>query len=77
MKIKELLTRLKDSNINEVIIATDPDTEGEATAYYIADLIKPSGIKITRPARGLPAGSNIGYADSITLANAVENRKEI
>lgn len=77
LKIKELLTRLKDSNINEVIIATDPDTEGEATAYYIADLIKPSGIKITRPARGLPAGSNIGYADSITLANAVENRKEI
>lgn len=77
LKIKELLKRLNDSKTEEVIIATDPDTEGEATAYYIAKLIKPLGIKVTRPARGLPAGSNIGYADSITLANAVENRKEI
>lgn len=77
LKIRELLKRLNNSTINEIIIATDPDTEGEATAFYIANLIKPLGIKVTRPARGLPAGSNIGYADSITLANAVENRKEI
>ena len=75
--IKELLHRLESSQVKEVIIATDPDTEGEATAYYLSRLIKPSGIKVTRIARGLPAGGDIGYADSITLAGAVQNRKEI
>ncbi len=77
LKIKELLTRLNDNHIEEIILATDPDTEGEATAYYIARLIKPLGIKVTRIARGLPAGGDIGYADSMTLAGAVENRKEM
>ena len=77
LRIKELLHRLESSQVKEVIIATDPDTEGEATAYYLSRLIKPSGIKVTRIARGLPAGGEIGYADSITLAGAVQNRKEI
>lgn len=77
LRIKELLHRLESSPVKEVIIATDPDTEGEATAYYLSRLIKPSGIKVTRIARGLPAGGDIGYADSITLAGAVQNRKEI
>lgn len=77
IRIKELLHRLESSQVKEVIIATDPDTEGEATAYYLSRLIKPSGIKVTRIARGLPAGGDIGYADSITLAGAVQNRKEI
>ena len=77
LRIKELLHRLESSQVKEVIIATDPDTEGEATAYYLSRLIKPSGIKVTRITRGLPAGGDIGYADSITLAGAVQNRKEI
>lgn len=77
LRIKELLHRLESSQVKEVIIATDPDTEGEATAYYLSRLIKPSSIKVTRIARGLPAGGDIGYADSITLAGAVQNRKEI
>ena len=77
LRIKELLHRLESSQVKEVIIATDPDTEGEATAYYLSRLIKPSGIKVTRIARGLPAGGDIGYADRITLAGAVQNRKEI
>ena len=77
LRIKELLHRLESSQVKEVIIATDPDTEGEATAYYLSRLIKPSGIKVTRIARGLPAGGDIGYADSITLAGAVQNRTEL
>ena len=77
LRIKELLHRLESSQVKEVIIATDPDTEGEATAYYLSRLIKPSGMKVTHIARGLPAGGDIGYADSITLAGAVQNRKEI
>jgi recombination protein RecR len=77
LKIKELLHRLESNEVKEVIIATDPDTEGEATAYYLSRLIKPSGIRVTRIARGLPAGGDIGYADSITLAGAVENRREM
>ena len=77
LKIKELLNRISDHQVQEIILATDPDTEGEATAYYIARLIKPLGIKVTRIARGLPAGGDIGYADSMTLAGAVENRKEL
>lgn len=77
LKIKELLNRISNHQVQEIILATDPDTEGEATAYYIARLIKPLGIKVTRIARGLPAGGDIGYADSMTLAGAVENRKEL
>ena len=77
LKIKELLKRLEKNDVKEVIIATDPDTEGEATAYYLSRLIKPSGIKVTRIGRGIPAGGAVGYTDGITLAGAVENRKEI
>lgn len=77
LKIKELLERLKDETVKEVILATDPDTEGEATAFYLTRLIKPSGIKVTRIGRGIPVGGDIGFADSMTLAGAVENRKEV
>jgi len=63
--------------VKEVILATDPDTEGEATAYYLSKLIKPAGIKVTRIGRGIPVGGDIGYTDSMTLAGAVENRKEL
>ena len=77
LKIRELLKRLESDTVKEVIIATDPDTEGEATAYYLSRLIKPSGIKVTRIGRGIPAGGAIGFADSMTLAGAVENRKEL
>lgn len=77
LKIKELLNRLRDDTVKEVILATDPDPEGEATAWQLAQLIKPSGIKVTRIARGLPAGGDIGYADRITLGDAVSNRKEV
>ena len=77
LKIKELLHRLEDEKVKEVILATDPDTEGEATAYYLSRLIKPAGIKVTRIGRGIPAGGDIGYVDGMTLAGAVENRKEL
>ena len=77
IRIKELLQRLEKEEVKEIILATDPDTEGEATAYYISRLVKPSGIEVTRIARGLPAGGDIGYADGMTLAGAVENRKEM
>jgi len=73
LKIKELLQRL-NNEVNEVIIATNPDTEGEATAIYLSRLIKPLGIKITRIARGIPVGTDIEYADEITLSRAIEGR---
>ena len=84
LKIKELLLRLKgpkdpasrEKQVKEVILATNPNTEGEATAIYIAKLIKPLGIKVTRIARGLPAGGDLEYADQVTLANAIEGRIE-
>ncbi len=75
LKIKELMTRLKD-DIKEVIIATNPDVEGEATAVYLSKLIKPMSIKVTRIARGLPVGSDLEYADSATLSRALEGRQE-
>lgn len=77
LKIKELITRLKNNGIGEVIIATNPTTEGEATALYLARLIKPLKIKITRLARGLPTGGDIEYADEATLGGAIEGRKEM
>ncbi len=76
LKVKELLFRLKDKKIKEVIIATNPSTEGEATAVYLSKLTKPLGAKVTRIARGLPAGGDLEYADQITLANALEGRVE-
>lgn len=76
LKIKELLARLKGKRIKEVILATNPNTEGEATAIYMAKLIKPLGVKVTRIARGIPAGGDLEYADQVTLANAIEGRIE-
>lgn len=75
LRVKELITRLKEK-IKEVIIATNPNVEGEATAVYLAKLIKPLGIKVTRIARGVPAGGELEYADITTLANAIEGRVE-
>ena len=77
IKIKELLERLKTTDTSEIIIATDPDVEGEATAMYLAKLLKPLGITVTRIAHGLPVGSDLEYADEITLAKALENRREM
>ena len=75
LKIKELLGRLSD--VKEVIMATNPTVEGEATAMYISRLIKPLGIKVTRLAYGLPAGSALEFADDVTLVQALENRNEL
>lgn len=75
LKIKELLSRLGD--VREVIMATNPTVEGEATAMYIGRLIKPMGIKVTRLAYGLPAGSALEFADDVTLVKALENRNEL
>lgn len=77
LKIKELITRLKKNAVKEVIIATNPTTEGEATALYLARLIRPLNIKITRLARGLPTGGDIEYADEATLTGSLEGRKEM
>src|SRR3989344_2164070 len=74
--IRELLPRLKDGKARELILATNPTMEGEATAMYIQRLISPLGVKITRIARGLPVGSDIEYADETTLSRALEGRKE-
>lgn len=78
LKIKELLTRLQSAKngVKEIILATNPNLEGEATAMYISKLLKPLGLKITRIARGLPTGSDLEYADEITLTNALKGRKE-
>lgn len=75
LKIKELISRLAD--VKEVIMATNPTVEGEATAMYIGRLIKPMGIKVTRLAYGLPAGSALEFADDVTLVKALENRNEL
>lgn len=77
LRIKELLQRLSNPDIKEVILATDPDVEGEATALYLARLLKATGIRVTRIARGLPMGGDIEYADEATLAGAVANRQEM
>ncbi|OGE19263.1 recombination protein RecR [Candidatus Daviesbacteria bacterium RIFCSPLOWO2_02_FULL_41_8] len=74
--IKELLPRLKDGSVKEIILATNPTMEGEATAMYIQRLISPLGVKVTRIARGLPVGSDLEYADETTLSRALEGRKE-
>ena len=77
LRIRELLTRLSDSEITEVIIATDPNLEGEATATYLARTIKPLGIKISRLASGLPVGGDLEYADEVTLGRAFEGRRSL
>ena len=77
IRLKELMLRLQDNTVQEVIIATDPDVEGEATALYIARLLQPTGIKVTRIARGIPVGGDIEYADEVTLSGAVLHRQEM
>jgi recombination protein RecR len=77
IKIKELLKRVGEGNIREVILATNPNSEGEATAMYISKLLKPLGIRTTRIAHGIPVGGDIEYADEVTLAKAMEGRREI
>ena len=77
LRIKELLTRLDPEIIREVIMATNPTVEGEATAMYLSRLIKPFGIKVTRLAYGIPVGSDIEYADQVTLGRALEGRNEM
>lgn len=77
IKVAELLKRLADKNVKELILATDPNIEGEATAMYIARLVKPVEIKTTRIAHGLPVGGDLEYADEVTLSRALEGRREI
>jgi len=76
LKIKGLLSRIQDG-ITEVILATNPNVEGEATAIYIARLLKPLGVKVTRIAMGVPVGSDLEYADEVTMHKALENRREV
>lgn len=77
LKIKELIERVRNSPIQEVIIATNPNTKGEITAQYIKEVLSPFGVKITRIAYGLPMGSDIEFADEVTLGKALEGRREI
>lgn len=77
IRIKELLARIAKGGVKEVIMATNPDVEGEATAMYISGLLKPLGIKVTRLAHGIPVGSELEYADEITLSRALLDRKEM
>ncbi|MEG0013819.1 MAG: recombination mediator RecR [Cellulosilyticaceae bacterium] len=76
IKIKELLTRIQKENIEEVILATNPNIEGEATAMYVSKLLKPLGIKTTRIAHGVPVGGDLEYVDEITLSRALQGRQE-
>ncbi len=77
LKIKELLARVEPEGIEEVIICTNPNTEGEVTALYLARLLTPLGLKVTRLASGLPVGGDLEYADELTLGRALENRKPV
>ena len=77
IKIKELLTRVMNGNVEEIILATNPRVEGEATSMYISKLLRPMGIKTTRIARGIPVGGDLEYTDEITLTKALEGRSEI
>ena len=77
LKIRELLNRLKDDSVEEIILATNPSLEGESTAMYIHKLLSPIVNKITRLARGLPVGGDLEYADELTLSRALDDRKEI
>lgn len=75
IRIKELVSRLSDDTVNEVIMATNPTAEGEATAVYVSKLLKPMGIKVTRLAYGMPVGSDLEYADEVTLSRALDGRQ--
>jgi len=75
LKIESLIKRIKENNIKEIIIATDADTEGETTAIYLTNLLKPLGVQLSRIGLGLPVGSNLEYADSVTLSKSLESRR--
>jgi recombination protein RecR len=75
LRVRELMARLGDGEVTELILATDPNLEGEATAAYLARLVKPMGLRVTRPASGLPVGGDLEYADEITLGRAFEGRR--
>ncbi|HHT27944.1 MAG TPA: recombination protein RecR [Firmicutes bacterium] len=77
LRIRELIQRCTDETVKEVILATDPDPEGEATALYLARLLKPSGVRVTRMAHGMPVGGDLEYVDEVTLARALEGRREL
>lgn len=77
LKIPELLKRLEDETVQELILATNPNIEGEATAMYLAKLVKPFGLRVTRIAHGLPVGGDLEYADEVTLTKALEGRREL
>ncbi len=77
IKVKELLARLMDGQVKEIVLATNPRVEGEATSMYISKLVKPLGVKVTRIARGIPIGGDLEYTDEITLAKALEGRNEM
>jgi recombination protein RecR len=77
LRISELMSRLSDGTISELILATDPNLEGEATAAYLARMIKPLGLRVTRPASGLPVGGDLEYADEVTLGRAFEGRRTL
>lgn len=77
LRIAELVQRVRDDRVVEVIIATDPDLEGDTTAYYIAKLLAPLGVRVTRIARGLPVGGDLEFADEVTLARAIAGRQDI
>jgi len=76
LKVRELLERLRDGAVKEVIMATNPNLEGEATSMFVSRLLQPLGVRVTRLARGLPMGGDLEYADDLTLARAIENRQE-
>jgi len=77
INLKQLLVRLRENDVDEIILATNPNIEGEATAMYIARLVKPSGIKVTRLAHGIPVGGDLEYTDEVTLSKALEGRREV
>ena len=77
IRIRELMTRLASGEIQEVVLATNPDVEGEATAAYIARLIKPMGVRVTRIAHGVPVGGELEYTDEVTLLRAFQGRREL
>src|SRR5262252_9247014 len=77
LRVRELLARLADGTVTELILATDPNLEGEATATYLARLVKPMGVRVTRPASGLPVGGELEYADEVTLGRAFEGRRPL
>jgi recombination protein RecR len=77
LKLDQLVARLRNGGVHEVIMATNPNLEGEATAMYVSRLLQPMGVRVTRLARGLPAGADLEYADDVTLARAIEHRQDV